>query len=136
LQAARDLWELAGEVDSAKGKLDTKETSTIVDWLGPKLKTFQGMRGEDGTAATSAGNALRTLAKSFATAWSQARGQQDRINFARYVQHETEDDGWLENAGEFFTGEDDYGDPPEDPPVPSAPGFRATRDPIHPEYGP
>ena len=136
LQTARDLWELAGEVDSAKGKLDAKETATIVDWLGPKLHTFQRMRNEDDTAATSTANGLRTLARTFATAWSQARGQQDRINFARYCQHEHDNRSTLDKVGDFFTGEDDYGDPPEDPPVPAAPGFRATRDPIHPEFGP
>lgn len=136
LQAARDLWDLADEVISAKGRLDTKETAAKVDWTGPKRNRFTGMRDEDGTAASTTAAALRELARSFATAWSQARGQQDRINHARYVQAETEDDGTLENIGEFFVGEDDYGPPPENPPVPQPPGFRATRDPIHPEHGP
>jgi hypothetical protein len=136
LQAARDLWQLADEVISTKGKLATKETAALVDWAGPKRHRFTAMRDEDGTAASTAATGLRELARSFATAWSQARGQQDRINFARYVQHETDSDSTLENVGEFFTGEDDYGDPPENPPVPSAPGFHATRQPIHPEFGP
>jgi hypothetical protein len=37
---------------------------------------------------------------------------------------------------EFFVGENDYGPPPENPAVPSGPGFRATREPIKPDYGP
>jgi hypothetical protein len=136
LQAARDLWTLADEVVSTKGRLDTKETATLLDWSGPKRQRFTAMRNEDGAAATTSAAALRELARSFATAWSQARGQQDRINFARYVEHETDDDGTLENVGEFFTGEDDYGDPPENPAVPQPPGFHATRSPMHTEFGP
>lgn len=136
LQAARDLWTLAGEVETARGQLDRKETVALADFTGPKKNRFVAMRNEDGRAATTSAAALRQLAESFATAWSQARGQQDRINHARYVQAETEDDGFLENAGEFFTGEDDYGPPPENPPVPSPPNFAATRAPIHPEHGP
>ena len=136
LQAARDLWTLADEVETARGGLNAEEADAVVDFTGPKRARFASMRNEDTSAATSTAAGLRELARSFATAWSQARGQQDRINHARYVEAETSSDGTLENLGEFFTGEDDYGPPPENPPVPTAPGFRATRDPIHPEHGP
>lgn len=63
------------------------------------------MRNEDGAAATTTAAALRETARSFATAWSQARGQQDRINHARYVEAETSDDGTLEQlAHELVPG--------------------------------
>ena len=64
------------------------------------------------------------------------RGQQDRINFARYCEDESKNDGWGENAWESVAGEDDYGAPPENPGVPSAPGFGETREAQYPEFGP
>jgi hypothetical protein len=88
----------------------------------------------EGTDASTISGGLVTLANLFATKWAEARGEQDRINFARYVQHEKDDDGWGENAVEFFSGEDDYGEPPGNPPVPSAPDYAETREPIHPEF--
>lgn len=136
LQAARDLWTLAEDVESSARRLRPKEAHALVEFTGPKSSRFRAMRDEDDGAATTSAGGLRELAQAFATAWSQARGQQDRINHARYVQSETEDDGTLENIGEFFVGEDDYGPPPENPSVPQPPGFHATRDPIYPEHGP
>lgn len=136
LQAARDLWTLADEVETARGNLTSMESEAVVEFTGPKRTQFGGMRDEDGGAAVTTAAALREMAGSFATAWSQARGQQDRINHARYVEAETSDDSTLENLGEFFVGENDYGPPPENPAVPSGPGFRATREPIKPNYGP
>ena len=136
LQAARDMWTLADEVGTARGNLASRESDAVVEFTGPKLTEFTGMRDEDASAAAATAAALREMALSFATAWSQARGQQDRINHARYVEAETSDDGVLENVVEHFGGEDDYGPPPENPAVPSGPGFRATREPIKPEYGP
>ena len=73
------------------------------------------------------------MANLFATKWAEARGEQDRINFARWVQAEKDNDGWLENTVDFFY-EEDHGEPPGNPPVPSAPGYWPTRDPIHPEF--
>ena len=37
---------------------------------------------------------------------------------------------------EFVAGEDDYGPPPENPSVPPAPNFGATREPQYPAFGP
>jgi hypothetical protein len=88
----------------------------------------------EGTDADTIRSALVTLANRFASEWAAARGEQDRINHARYVQHEKDNDSWGENAGEFFVGEDDYGGPPEDPRVPEAPDYAVTREPIHPEF--
>ena len=41
-----------------------------------------------------------------------------------------------ENAWEGVAGEDDYGAPPENPPVPTAPNFGATREPQYSQFGP
>ena len=52
---------------------------------------------------------LEDLAHSFATQWARARGQQDRINRARYIAAEIDGDNILENTWEWFAGENDYG---------------------------
>jgi hypothetical protein len=134
LQAARDLHTLSGVVTDKQSARATEAGKAVDDWEGGHRETFDSrVSTEDGDADTISG-ALRTLANLFASKWAEARGEQDRINFARYVQHEKDDDSWGENAVEFFAGEDDYGEPPGNPPVPSAPDYEATRAPMHPEF--
>jgi hypothetical protein len=134
LQAARDLHTLSGVVTSKHGARSTEAGKATDDWEGGHRDTFDSKMTTEGTDASTISGALVTLANLFASKWAEARGEQDRINFARYVQHEKDDDGWGENVVEFFGGEDDYGEPPGNPPVPSAPDYAATRSPIHPEF--
>jgi len=136
LEAARDLHSLSRRVTSAQqGRADAARQARP-DWEGPKRDSFDTKVTNEATSATNVSEGLVTLANSFASKWAQARGEQDRINFARYVDSEINDDSWGENVVEHFSGEDDYGEPPGDPPVPSAPGYAATRSPMHPEFGP
>jgi hypothetical protein len=58
---------------------------------------------------------LYAFSRQIAEGWAAARGQQDRINNARYVQTDIEDDSLLEDVGEFFGGETDYGRPAQNP---------------------
>ena len=74
------------------------------------------------------------MANTFAAEWADARGEQDRINHARYVQHEKDNDSWAEDGVEWVVGEDDYGEPPANPSVPQPPDYEPTREPIHPEF--
>ena len=81
----------------------------------------------------------RVLADLFAEKWAEARGEQNRINWARWVQAEKDDDSWIEDGYEWVAGEDDYGEPPPNPPAPSPPDYSATSAPgqpvvIHPEF--
>lgn len=132
--AARDLWAMADALVAERNAMTTASTNVVVDWIGPEKDTFDAKVTSYKTSSLDVITQLRHLAQEIARAWAAARGQQDRINHARYVQHEIDDDGLLENGWEFFAGEDDYGDPPSDPPVPSSPSFAATRDPIKPEF--
>jgi hypothetical protein len=134
LQAARDLHTLSGVVTSKHSARSTEAGKATDDWEGGHRDTFDSKMSTEGTDASTISSALVSLANLFASKWAEARGEQDRINFARYVQHEKDDDGWGENVVEFFSGEDDYGEPPANPPVPSAPDYSPTRAPIHPEY--
>jgi hypothetical protein len=134
LHAARDLWSLAGEVESKAGSWATEANKALDGWQGGHEQTFRHNLGTANTDADSVKGALRSTARKLATAWAQARGEQDRINFARWVQAQKDDDGWGENTIEFFAGEDDYGEPPGNPADPQPPEFNKTRDPIHPEY--
>jgi hypothetical protein len=134
LQAARDLYALSGEVNTKHDSRATEATTATDSWEGGHRSTFDTKMSTEDTDADTVRSALVTLANRFASEWAAARGEQDRINHARYVQHEKDNDSWGENAGEFFVGEDDYGAPPEDPRVPEAPDYAVTREPIHPEF--
>lgn len=134
LATARDLWSLAQDVRSLQFQRVGAAVGARTDWSGPKRDDFDAKMTQEGTDATTVADSLIALACTFAQAWAEARGQQDRINFARYVQHEIEDDNWAEDTVEHFTGENDYGPPPENPEPPEGPDFDPTRQPIHPEY--
>ncbi len=134
LQAARDLTSLAGVVRAKQEARATEAGHAVDGWEGGHRDAFDTRMTTEGSDATTVADALAALAGLFATRWSAARGEQDRINFARYVQHEKDDDSWGENAAEWIVGEDDYGAPPDDPAVPTGPEFAVTREPIHPEF--
>lgn len=136
LPAARDIWKMADDVAASSTDI-TSERDADDFWKGPhrdtsdsKVTTYQG-------SASSVEAALRALANGIAVAWAAARGQQNRINKARWVEHEVQDDGTLENVGEFFVGEDDYGPPPDNPATPQPPSFAQPGNArMHPEFGP
>jgi hypothetical protein len=136
LPAASDLWELAQSVRSSNTDLVTAQ-GTVASWKGPHRDAFDSKVTTYGSSSSSVASALEALASGIAAAWAAARGQQNRINKARWVEHEKQNEGargW--GVVEFFAGEKDYGPPPDNPAVPSAPGFRATGERMYPEYGP
>jgi hypothetical protein len=134
LEAARDLHALAGVVHD-KHSARTGEAALAVDgWEGGHRDTFDGKLSTENTDTETVRAALVALAGKFASEWAAARGEQDRINQARWVQQQKDDDSWVEDGAELIVGEDDYGPPPDDPRVPEPPDYRPTRDPIHPEY--
>lgn len=134
LEAARDLHALSRKVSSHQ--IDRAAAARLArpDWEGQKRVSFDDKITNEGASASEVRGGLVTLANSFAAQWAQARGEQDRINFARYVDEETSNDSWGENAVEFVAGEDDYGEPPANPPVPGAPDYAATREPQYAEF--
>jgi len=134
LQAARDLYALAGVVDTKHDSRATEGTKAVDGWEGGHRSAFDSKMTTEGTDAESIRSALVSLANKFASEWALARGEQDRINFARYVKAETDDDNWVEDGAELVVGENDYGEPPANPGVPVSPDYQPTRAPIHPEY--
>lgn len=134
LETARDLYALAGEIGTRQGDRATAATDARVDWEGGHREAFDARMTTEGEDASAIKEALVALAGTFAAEWAAARGEQDRINWARWVQSEKDDDNWLENTWEWFAGEDDYGSPPADPDVPEPPDYLPTRDPIRPEF--
>jgi hypothetical protein len=136
LPAARDLWALAQSVRSSNSVLVTAQ-GTVASWKGPHRDAFDSKVTTYGSSSSSVASALEVLATGIAAAWAAARGQQNRINKARWVEHEKQNEGargW--GVVEFFAGEVDYGPPPDNPAVPGAPGFGATGERMYPEYGP
>lgn len=134
LEAARDLCTLAGVV-RAKHTSRADEAALAVDgWEGGKRTDFDTKMTDEGTSVDTVAGALVSLANLFASEWASARGEQDRINFARYVQDERDSDGGWEDAGEFFVGENDLGEPPGNPAAPESPDYLPTREPMYPEF--
>jgi hypothetical protein len=136
LPAARDLWELAQSVRTSNADLVTAQ-GMVASWKGPHRDAFDSKVTAYGSSSSSVASALEALASGIAAAWAAARGQQNRINKARWVEHEKQNEGvrgW--GVVEFFAGEVDYGPPPDNPAVPSAPGFAATGERMYPDYGP
>jgi hypothetical protein len=134
LEAARDLYELAGVVQTKHQARADEATRCVDGWEGGHRASFDSKMSNENTDAGTIRAALVALAGKFASEWAAARGEQDRINQARWVQQQKDDDSWVEDGAEWIVGEDDYGPPPEDPPVPEPPDYQPTRDPIHPEY--
>jgi hypothetical protein len=136
LDAARGLHALAAQVRTAGGDRQTAAQTARHDWTGPKRELFDQKLHQEATDTTTVADALAGTARAIAGSWAKARGQQDRINTARWIQAELDKDGALENAWEWtwFGKEDDYGPPPQDPPVPEPPHFSATRCPLHADY--
>jgi hypothetical protein len=142
LQAANDLWQLANTIDAKQGSWSEGATSALKEWRGPHADHFTRNKAASESDADTVVGGLRATANLLASKWAQARGEQDRINFARWVeaqQRAHEEDSWFgesifDAVGDFFHKKD-YGRPPADPPVPTAgDGFAPTRSPIHPEY--
>lgn len=143
LETASDLYQLAGAVDEKHSAWVTEANKATGGaaggtgpgvWNGGHRDTFDHNLSTAGTDAGNISQGLRDLANLFASKWAEARGEQDRINWARWVQSEKDDDGYAEDAVEWVAGEDDYGEPPPNPPTPEPPYFSVTRDPIHPEF--
>lgn len=134
LQAARDLYALSGVLNTKHDARATESSTAKDGWEGGHRDTFDSKMTTEDTDAGTIRSALVTLANRFASEWAAARGEQDRINHARYVQHEKDNDSWVEDGAELVVGEDDYGAPPANPPVPEPPDYEPTRDPVHPEF--
>jgi hypothetical protein len=132
LSAARDLYELSGVVDARHQSWVTEAGKATADWEGGHRDTFTHNLATAGTDAAAVKEALRGLADLFAAKWAEARGEQNRINWARWVQAEKDDDNWAENTVEWVAGEDDYGEPPPNPPAPEGPDYAETSAPGHP----
>lgn len=138
LAAARAAYRLADAVSESRTTMNTLNTNHLADddFKGPHADVSDTKVSAYRTSATNMAAGLRAFAGQIAQGWAAARGQQDRINFARYCEDESTNDGWAENAWEGVAGEDDYGAPPENPDVPSAPNFTATREAQYSEFGP
>lgn len=135
LPAARELWKLAGKLRTAQTARGTRAAIARKDWCGPHHDTFEHHHADEVTDTGTTAEALEKLATAIALSWSQARGEQNRRNLARFAEDEKKNQSMWEDVGEYFGGEDTY-DPPGNPDPPSAPSFEETAQPLHPEFGP
>jgi hypothetical protein len=140
-EAARDLWALAERVRVHQGDWSTAIGAARADWVGPKRDRFEDdLRAEDATASAMAVG-LEDVARQIAQSWADARGQQNRINWARWQDDmvRREDDTnvlqkFANGVAHTFGRTTDFGPTPEDPPSPAPPTFDATGEIVHPEY--
>ena len=134
LPAARDLWELASKLESHQGRRGEAAGHARQDWSGLAHDAFEKVvKNEETDTATIAGS-LRDRARLIADMWSKAYGQENRVLWAEDVNRKIEEDGFFEDVVEWFSGEDDYGDPPPDPAVPQPPEF--AKPSVDPDFHP
>jgi hypothetical protein len=131
LEVARACHQLARYLTDKQTAREGVARTAQVDWTGHHAQTFEQHMRASRIDADRISAALRALADGFASNWAKARGEQDRVNFARHVERERTNRNWLEDVGDYLFGEPDYGDPPSDPPVPTAPDFGPTRAPLY-----
>jgi hypothetical protein len=136
LEAARRLWQLADELEGASGSVTSAHTAAVVDFAGPMRVDFQQQNQTNWSRLRELSGMARSLAEQIGRDWASARGQQDRINYQRYVEHEKAQDSMLDDFKQWFTGEPDYGSAPDNPPPATGPGFFATRCPQYSQFGP
>jgi len=135
LQAARDLYALSQVVTSTGQTRAGAATKARPEWSGHNRDVFDQKMSREGSDASAVSQALVTLANRFAASWAHARGEQDRINTARYVQNQQDHESWADkHIKDPILGETDYGAPPSDPSVPTPPDYSPTRAPMHPEF--
>jgi hypothetical protein len=135
LRAARDLHTLSLMVDSVGAAWAAEGRKALEGWEGGHSDHFETSQSLAGTNAGACKAGLQSTARMFGTKWAECRGEQDRINFARWVNAQKEDDWWGEDLVDYVY-EEDHGAPPDNPPQPEPPLYLATRPPQHPEYGP
>lgn len=135
LPAAVAAHALANDLQMWRDHFQRIVNDVGVVWRGPQKDTFVAQHHALRQSTNSLVPALEHLAVEVAASWAAARGQQDRINRARWVEWDIAQDNMLENGWEFFAGETDYGPPPADPPTPSASQFAPTRAPMHQRFG-
>ena len=134
LQAARDLYSLHTAVDTAQGTRSSAAAKARPDWSGHNRDLFETKVNTESSDSATISGSLVKLANLFAESWAKARGEQDRINTARYVKHQQDSENWAEKGADSLFGATDYGAPPSDPAVPSSPEYAPTRSPMHPEF--
>ena len=134
LPAAKDLWELASRLEALQGRRGDAAAHARQDWSGLAHDAFEKVVRNEMTDTASIATGLRDRARLIADMWSKAYGQENRVLWAEDVNRKIDEDGFLENVGEWFSGEDDYGDPPADPAVPGPPDFAKT--PVTPDFHP
>lgn len=137
LELCRRLWALADRLEATIHGIAGAHGDATVDFLGPVRRSFDAVvQAEIDRMATAAAHA-RNTAMLLAAQWSQARGQQNRINFARWVEAQKADDNWFErNIWQKVAGETDYGPPPGNPAVPGPGCFPASCTGLYRAYGP
>ncbi|MGH3767925.1 MAG: hypothetical protein ACRDTX_22725 [Pseudonocardiaceae bacterium] len=131
LEVARSCHQLSRYLPDKQSAREGVARIAQTDWTGHHAQTFEQHLQASHTDSERLSAALRALADGYAASWAKARGEQDRVNFARHVEQERANQSWLDDVGDFLFGGDDYGDPPSDPPVPTAPDFTPTRAPMY-----
>jgi hypothetical protein len=146
LAAARDLHALADSIRAAQVERVRAADTARAGWVGPKRLELDLKMDAETDSSRLLADSIAELASRLATAWAAQRGNQDRINQARWQDHEeaNKHNGELnvieythklgDSIAAVFGHGTDYPPPPDDPPVPVPPRFEPTRGPVHPEF--
>jgi hypothetical protein len=134
LIAAQEVAKAGRVIRSNQEVIDAVARLKTDDWSGTRRTDFDDRLVNLRASVHNVAQGLESLAQAIAVAWSECRGQQDRISHARWGEAAKADDHVVERLWQRYFGETDYGPAPHNPPIPTGPDFSATRPPVHHQY--
>ncbi|WP_101831017.1 hypothetical protein [Frankia canadensis] len=127
LEVARQLWGLAENVDTFRGKRDAAATTALRHWQGRYATEFRGSVTAEQGSDTSLSAAMRADARNLATLWSQAMTEEARVRYADHVTEKKQHRSFFHRVEDTILGShEDYGPEPGPFAVPQPPTFTAT----------
>lgn len=125
LNLARRLWAFADELESATSDRFTGAETALTSWLGAYADEFVERMNTEQNQLTQLVGLLRHDADQWASAWKDAKDEQNRRLWARQVDQMKADRNVFDHIGDFFTGFD-YPPDPVPVPKPTPSGFYAS----------
>lgn len=129
LQLARQLWNLADDLQTEDTGRESQYDTAKAKWLGTYGDEFADRRVTERGSKNHVVAGLREDARAWAQAWASAMDQQNKNNRAAEVERVRDDRSLWDKGVDATVGEDNSDDKvpmPDSVPVPTPPGFAPT----------
>ena len=127
LLAARQLYAVAGDVQSLSDRRTPLAESALADWLGPFADDFVDRFNDEVTNINVLVPALRSEADGWALEWKRAMDQENQNRYANAVDRVHERRNAWDSFWGGLTGHDDLPSMPSPAGIPTAPNYQPTR---------